>query len=159
MNCKQPKCFVFSFPQKLTMAVVDGVTLVATLSVKVLQEGDSYSTLLQIVRKLHGEFVSLFLLLISSNFISISCFTSLFHFFITSLFTFTCLSCCITFIFLCLSLSFCIFASSFFISITILMIIMIIMMMMMIQTIPVWLLFSCFMSLNWLHQHTKCARC
>lgn len=37
------------------MAVVDGVTLVAAVSVKVLQDGDTYSTLLQIAHKLHGQ--------------------------------------------------------------------------------------------------------
>lgn len=36
------------------MAVVDGVTLVASVSVKVLQDGDIYSTLLEIVHRLHG---------------------------------------------------------------------------------------------------------
>ncbi len=36
------------------MAVVDGVTQVAVVSVKVLQEGDTYSALLKIAHKLHG---------------------------------------------------------------------------------------------------------
>ncbi|XP_022622896.1 condensin-2 complex subunit G2 isoform X1 [Seriola dumerili] len=44
---------------KHVMAVVDGVALVALLSVKVLQDGDTYSTLLEIVHKLHVVLVSL----------------------------------------------------------------------------------------------------
>lgn len=42
------------FLQKHAMAVVDAVTLVATLSLKVLQDGDTYSALLQIAHRLHG---------------------------------------------------------------------------------------------------------
>lgn len=37
------------------MSVVDGVTLVATTSLKVLQEGHSYNDLLQIAHMLHGS--------------------------------------------------------------------------------------------------------
>lgn len=37
------------------MAVVDGVTLVADVSIKVLQDGDTYSALLEIVQRLHGR--------------------------------------------------------------------------------------------------------
>ncbi|XP_045929884.1 condensin-2 complex subunit G2 isoform X1 [Micropterus dolomieu] len=44
---------------KHVMAVVDGVTLVAMVSVKVLQDGDTYSALLEIVHRLHGVLVSL----------------------------------------------------------------------------------------------------
>lgn len=40
--------------QKHVMAVVDGVTLVAAVSLKVLQDGDTYSALLQIAHRLHG---------------------------------------------------------------------------------------------------------
>lgn len=36
------------------MAVVDGVTLVAAVSVKVLQDGDTYSALLEIAHRLHS---------------------------------------------------------------------------------------------------------
>lgn len=46
------KCL--SRPQKQVMAVVDGVTLVAAVSVKVLQEGDTYDTLLDTAHRLHG---------------------------------------------------------------------------------------------------------
>ncbi|XP_075936822.1 condensin-2 complex subunit G2 [Anarhichas minor] len=41
------------------MAVVDGVTLVADVSIKVLQGGDAYSALLEIIRRLHEVLVSL----------------------------------------------------------------------------------------------------
>lgn len=41
--------------QKHIMAVVDGVTLVAAVSLKVLQDGDTYSALLDIAHRLHGE--------------------------------------------------------------------------------------------------------
>uniref|UniRef100_A0A3Q3EGH3 Non-SMC condensin II complex, subunit G2 n=1 Tax=Labrus bergylta TaxID=56723 RepID=A0A3Q3EGH3_9LABR len=41
-------------PQKHVMAVVDGVTLVASASLNVLQEGDSYSALLETAHRLHG---------------------------------------------------------------------------------------------------------
>ncbi|KAM6900149.1 condensin-2 complex subunit G2 [Xenentodon cancila] len=44
---------------KQAMAVVDGVTLVASLSVKVLQEGDSYRALLEIAHRLHNILVPL----------------------------------------------------------------------------------------------------
>lgn len=44
-----------SFIQKHVMAVVDGVTLVAAVSLKVLQDGDTYSSLLDIAHRLHGE--------------------------------------------------------------------------------------------------------
>lgn len=37
------------------MAVVDGVVLVVAASLRVLQDGDSYSTLLDIAHRLHGE--------------------------------------------------------------------------------------------------------
>ncbi|XP_067341992.1 condensin-2 complex subunit G2 [Channa argus] len=43
---------------KHVMAVVDGVTLVASVSLKVLQDGDIYSALLQIVQSLHDVLVS-----------------------------------------------------------------------------------------------------
>lgn len=36
------------------MAVVDGVTLVSTVSLQVLQD-DPYSPLLEVTRRLHGE--------------------------------------------------------------------------------------------------------
>ena len=36
------------------MAVVDGVTLVAVASLNVLQDGDTYSALLEIADGLHG---------------------------------------------------------------------------------------------------------
>lgn len=42
------------FLQKHVMDVVDGVTLVASVSVKVLEDGDTYSSLLQIAHRLHG---------------------------------------------------------------------------------------------------------
>ncbi|XP_056290546.1 condensin-2 complex subunit G2 [Pseudoliparis swirei] len=44
---------------KHIMAVVDGVTLVADVSIKVLQDGDTYSALLEIVQRLHDVLVSL----------------------------------------------------------------------------------------------------
>ncbi|XP_070784454.1 condensin-2 complex subunit G2 [Enoplosus armatus] len=44
---------------KHVMAVVDGVTLVAAVSVKVLQDGDTYSALLEIAHRLHDVVVSL----------------------------------------------------------------------------------------------------
>ncbi|XP_061569664.1 condensin-2 complex subunit G2 [Cololabis saira] len=44
---------------KRAVAVVDGVTLVTSLSVKVLQEGDSCSTLLKLCHSLHDVLVSL----------------------------------------------------------------------------------------------------
>ncbi|XP_026217742.1 condensin-2 complex subunit G2 isoform X2 [Anabas testudineus] len=44
---------------KHVMAVVDGVTLVASVSLKVLQDGDTYSALLEIVHRLHDVLVSL----------------------------------------------------------------------------------------------------
>lgn len=37
------------------MAIVDGVTLVAAVSVKVLQDGDAYSALLKLALRLHGR--------------------------------------------------------------------------------------------------------
>uniref|UniRef100_A0A8C9YYH8 Non-SMC condensin II complex, subunit G2 n=1 Tax=Sander lucioperca TaxID=283035 RepID=A0A8C9YYH8_SANLU len=40
---------------KHVMAVVDGVTLVAAVSLKVLQDGDTYSALLEITHRLHGQ--------------------------------------------------------------------------------------------------------
>lgn len=42
------------YSQNRAVAVVDGVTLVAALSLKVLQDGDSYSALLQVALTLHG---------------------------------------------------------------------------------------------------------
>ncbi|XP_056869184.1 condensin-2 complex subunit G2 isoform X1 [Takifugu flavidus] len=42
------------------VAVVDGVTLVAAVSLKVLQDGDAYSALLQVALRLHDVFVSTF---------------------------------------------------------------------------------------------------
>lgn len=36
------------------MAVVDGVTLVAIVSLKVLQDGDTYKALMEIAHQLHG---------------------------------------------------------------------------------------------------------
>ncbi|KAM9337176.1 condensin-2 complex subunit G2 [Symphorus nematophorus] len=44
---------------KHVMAVVDGVTLVAAASIKVLQDGDTYSALLEIADRLHDVLVSL----------------------------------------------------------------------------------------------------
>ncbi|XP_034562667.1 condensin-2 complex subunit G2 isoform X2 [Notolabrus celidotus] len=44
---------------KHVMAVVDGVTLVASASVKVLQDGDSYTALLKTAHKLHAVLESL----------------------------------------------------------------------------------------------------
>ncbi|XP_070709148.1 condensin-2 complex subunit G2 [Pempheris klunzingeri] len=44
---------------KHVMAVVDGVTLVAVVSLKVLQDGDTYSALLEIAHRLHDVLVSL----------------------------------------------------------------------------------------------------
>ncbi|XP_044033213.1 condensin-2 complex subunit G2 isoform X2 [Siniperca chuatsi] len=44
---------------KHVMAVVDGVILVAAVSVKVLQDGDTYSSLLEIAHRLHDVLVSL----------------------------------------------------------------------------------------------------
>ncbi|XP_017261883.1 condensin-2 complex subunit G2 isoform X2 [Kryptolebias marmoratus] len=44
---------------KQVMAVVDGVTFVATVSLKVLQDGDTYSPLLEIAHSLHDVLVSL----------------------------------------------------------------------------------------------------
>lgn len=44
---------------KHVIAVVDGVTLVATVSLNVLQDGDTYSALLEIAHKLHDVLVSL----------------------------------------------------------------------------------------------------
>ncbi|XP_047204958.1 condensin-2 complex subunit G2 isoform X1 [Girardinichthys multiradiatus] len=44
---------------KHVMAVVDAVALVAAVSVKVLQDGDTYSSLLDIAHRLHGVLVSL----------------------------------------------------------------------------------------------------
>ncbi|XP_069015631.1 condensin-2 complex subunit G2 [Embiotoca jacksoni] len=41
------------------VALVDGVTLVATVSLKVLQDGDTYSALLEIAHRLHDVLVSL----------------------------------------------------------------------------------------------------
>lgn len=37
------------------MAVVDGVTLVAAVSLKVLEDGDTYSALLEVAHRLHGQ--------------------------------------------------------------------------------------------------------
>lgn len=48
------------------MAVVDGVTLVASVSLKVLQDGDIYSALLEIVHRLHGGRSFSFLSLLST---------------------------------------------------------------------------------------------
>lgn len=54
--CTGKLTVVFAFvPQKRVVAVVDGVTLVAAVSVKVLQDGDSYSSLLQVALRLHGR--------------------------------------------------------------------------------------------------------
>ncbi|XP_047468058.1 condensin-2 complex subunit G2 [Mugil cephalus] len=44
---------------KHVMAVVDGVTLVATVSLKILQEGDTYRALLEVTHRLHDVLVSL----------------------------------------------------------------------------------------------------
>ncbi|XP_039646842.1 condensin-2 complex subunit G2 isoform X3 [Perca fluviatilis] len=44
---------------KHVMAVVDGVTLVAAVSLKVLEDGDTYSSLLEITHRLHDVLVSL----------------------------------------------------------------------------------------------------
>ncbi|XP_047185825.1 condensin-2 complex subunit G2 isoform X1 [Scophthalmus maximus] len=44
---------------KRVMAVVDGVTLVALVSLKVLQDGDTYTALFEIAHKLHVVLVSL----------------------------------------------------------------------------------------------------
>ncbi|XP_040921195.1 condensin-2 complex subunit G2 isoform X2 [Toxotes jaculatrix] len=44
---------------KHVMAVVDGITLVTLVSVKLLQDGDTYSVLLEIAHKLHVVLVSL----------------------------------------------------------------------------------------------------
>uniref|UniRef100_A0A8C3AZ80 Non-SMC condensin II complex, subunit G2 n=1 Tax=Cyclopterus lumpus TaxID=8103 RepID=A0A8C3AZ80_CYCLU len=41
------------------MAVVDGVTLVADVSIKVLEDGDAYNALLEIIHRLHNVLVSL----------------------------------------------------------------------------------------------------
>lgn len=49
-----PNVFYSIFLQKHVMDVVDGVTLVASVSVKVLEDGDTYSSLLQIAHGLHG---------------------------------------------------------------------------------------------------------
>ena len=64
------------FFQKHVMAVVDGVTLVAAVSVKVLQDGDTYSALLEIAHRLHGQRLLLFFSLCSISVSSGSyCFT------------------------------------------------------------------------------------
>lgn len=58
MNCMSlfVNIYLYSlFLQKHVMAVVDGVTLVAAVSLKVLQDGDTYSALLQIAHRLHGR--------------------------------------------------------------------------------------------------------
>lgn len=47
--------FCSYFCQKHVIAVVDGVTLVASVSLKVLQDGDAYSALLQVALRLHGR--------------------------------------------------------------------------------------------------------
>lgn len=47
---KSSRCY----SQNRAVAVVDGVTLVAALSLKVLQDGDAYSGLLQAALMLHG---------------------------------------------------------------------------------------------------------
>lgn len=44
----------FLFLQKHVIAVVEGVTVVATVSSKILQDGDSYKALLEIAHQLHG---------------------------------------------------------------------------------------------------------
>ncbi|XP_074478692.1 condensin-2 complex subunit G2 isoform X2 [Sebastes fasciatus] len=44
---------------KHVMAVVDGVTLVAAVSLKVLEDGDTYSALLEVAHRLHDVLVSL----------------------------------------------------------------------------------------------------
>lgn len=49
------------------MAVVDGVALVAAVSLKVLQDGDTYSALLDIAHRLHGENYVVFLWFERSN--------------------------------------------------------------------------------------------
>ena len=41
--------------QKQTIAVVEGVTLVATVTLNVLQDGEPYDSLLECSRQLHGE--------------------------------------------------------------------------------------------------------
>lgn len=46
--------FYSHFYQNRAVAVVDGVTLVAAVSLKVLQDGDAYSALLQVALRLHG---------------------------------------------------------------------------------------------------------
>lgn len=43
------------FLQKHAMAVVDGATLVAAVSLNVLQDGDTYTALLEIANRLHGR--------------------------------------------------------------------------------------------------------
>ena len=49
-------CYLYSlFLQKHVMAVVDGVTLVAAVSLNVLQDGDTYTALLEIAHRLHGR--------------------------------------------------------------------------------------------------------
>lgn len=45
-----------SYAQKHVMDIVAGVTLVATISLKVLQDGDTYHGLLNITHQLHGLF-------------------------------------------------------------------------------------------------------
>ncbi|XP_029001424.1 condensin-2 complex subunit G2 isoform X1 [Betta splendens] len=45
--------------KKHVIDVVDGVTLVASVSLKVLQDGDLYTTLLEIIHKLHDVLVAL----------------------------------------------------------------------------------------------------
>lgn len=51
------------------MTIVDGVTLVAAVSVKVLQDGDAYSALLKLALRLHGRclcrwFLSVFMVFV-----------------------------------------------------------------------------------------------
>lgn len=48
------------FPQKRVMAVMAGVTCVALVSLKVLQDEDRYSALLEIIHKLHGGYTFYF---------------------------------------------------------------------------------------------------
>lgn len=55
--------FVFiSIFQQQTMSVIDGVTLVVTASVDVIQDGDTYDSLLECANILIGEFLSTMLI-------------------------------------------------------------------------------------------------
>lgn len=53
-HCQFICLWTLSFLQEHVMAVVDGVTVVATLSLKVLEGGDNYEALLEIAHQLHG---------------------------------------------------------------------------------------------------------